>query len=64
MQICIGIINRVKVIVTFLIDIIEWVVKTICEWATTIIHHVTEVCEKVCGWLGFGRFQVGLIWLF
>ena len=28
MPICIPIVNRVKVIITFIIDLIEWVVKT------------------------------------
>ena len=56
MQICITIINEVKVILTFFIDVIEWIVKTVCELVVTVIHFIKNVCEKVCGWLGIFSF--------
>ncbi|MFH2048092.1 MAG: hypothetical protein ABIJ12_01505 [bacterium] len=56
MQICYALINVIKIIVTLIIAIIEWVVKTVCELVTTIIHYAKEICSKVCSWLGWFDF--------
>ena len=50
-MICVAILSPVVVILRTLIQIVREVVRTVCEWVSTVITTVKEVVEKVCTWL-------------
>jgi hypothetical protein len=51
MTVCNWILSPVIVIVRRLIRTVREVVRTVCEWVSTIIRTIIEVVEKVCTWL-------------
>jgi len=52
MFICVAIINVIRILLDFVVALVEWVVQTVCGWVSTVLHFAEEVCEEVCGWLG------------
>ncbi len=52
MTICHRVVDVIEIIVRMLVTLITWVVRTVCDWVSTVITTAKEVCEEVCGWLG------------
>lgn len=52
MVICARLLVPVEMVLRLIVEVIRWVTRTVCEWVSTVITTVKEVCEKVCGWLG------------
>lgn len=52
MKICIAILEPFIIIIRTIIAVVRHIVKTVCEWVSSIITVIVEVCKKACGWLG------------
>ncbi len=48
---CIGILSPVVMIIRALIQIARQIVRTICEWVSSVISVVKTIVEEVCKWL-------------
>ena len=53
MNLCIMVVNTIRIIVRTVIQIVREIVTTVCNLVTTTIRTVKEVTEKVCKWLPF-----------
>jgi len=51
MNLCIMVVNTIRIIVRTVIQIVREIVTTVCSWVTTVIRTIREVTEKVCSWL-------------
>jgi hypothetical protein len=52
MFICVAVLNVIRRIFDFIIELVEFVIQTVCGWVSTVLHFARSVCEEVCGWLG------------
>lgn len=50
-MICNAILTPVVLIIRTIVEVIRYVVTTVCGWVSTVITTVKEVVEKVCDWL-------------
>lgn len=50
-MICIAILSPIIVLVRTVIRLARQIVRTVCEWVSSLITVVKEVLEKVCDWL-------------
>ena len=51
MLVCTQIVVKVEAIVFMVLQIIETIVKTVCDWVSSVITVIVEVVKKVCKWL-------------
>jgi hypothetical protein len=50
-MICFAILEPIILIVRTFIKVVRQIVRTVCEWVSSIITVIKEVTEKVCAWL-------------
>lgn len=50
-MICAAILSPIVVLVRTLIRIVREIVRTVCEWVSSVITTIKEVVKKVCKWL-------------
>jgi hypothetical protein len=51
MGFCKQIVDFIEVVLTVVLEIVTYIVETVCRWVSNIITTVIEVTKKVCKWL-------------
>ncbi|MEO7660394.1 MAG: hypothetical protein ABIV48_12345 [Pyrinomonadaceae bacterium] len=50
-MLCIAILSPIVVLVRTFIQIVRDIVRTVCDWVSSVITTIKEVVERVCSWL-------------